>query len=110
MIRKIEDYIPVELFHEAKTFVREMDDDVEIYKKIRTLKALKPCEEADKFVAYWYLEGDERFPHALITLYENKHDIDLSLDDSNITNGIEILQQRFKKYYLLLKQEGMIDE
>ena len=110
MIRKIEDYIPVELFHEAKTFVREMDDDVEIYKKIRTLKALKPCEEADKFCAYWNLKSYEKYPHALITLYEAKNLIDKKLLSGDVMNAFEVQQMRMKNYYLFLKDKGLINE
>ena len=46
--------------------------DVDIYHKAGEVVALKPCIEADKFCAYWSLESYENFPHALITLYENK--------------------------------------
>lgn len=105
---KIDDYIPVELFHEAKDFVYNIDCDVEIYKKIRQTTALKPCIEADKFVAYWFLEEYENYPHALITLYENKDEIDNSLPESDVMNVCEIMQLRMKKYYELLLENNMI--
>lgn len=109
-MRKIDDYIPAELFHEAKDFFQNMDDDVEIYKKVKSIRAIKPCEEADKFVAYWSLERFNDFPHALITLYENKPDIDMSYGEVEVNNAFDFLQFRMKSYYLLLKENGMINE
>lgn len=108
-MRNVEDYIPVELWHEAKKFVQEVSDDVEIYKVICKTGALKPCEEADKFCAYWNLDGYERFPHALITLYEAKDDIDARFTVNDVMSSFECEQMRIKHYYLLLKEKGMIE-
>lgn len=109
-MRCIEDYVPAEIFREAKNFVHAIDDDIEIYKKIRNFDSVKPCPEADKFVAYWSLERYEQYPHALITLYENKPDIDLSFDDDSVVSAFDCLQYRLKKYYELLKENKMISE
>ncbi len=105
-----DDYIPIELYHESKDFIQVMSDNVEIYCSIRKIDSLKPCEEADKFVAYWNFARYNDFPHALITLYENMEAIDDSIGTMDQVNAIEYLQLRMKKYYLLLKENGMIDE
>lgn len=107
---QLDDYIPVELYHEAKDFVQNVSEDVEMYVKIKQLKAIQPDEDADKFVAYWNLERYEDFPHALITLYENKYEIDSAIFEENLCNAFEVLQQRMKAYYLLLKENGMIND
>lgn len=109
-MRKIDDYIPVELFHEAKDFVRQIDDDVEIYKKIRQIGAIAQDEKANKFTAYWTFEKYEEFPHALITLYENKPDIDSEVYCCGVENAFETLQLRMHRYYELLEENGMANE
>ena len=109
-MRQIDDYIPVELWHEAKQFVEDVKDDVDIYHNAGKVANLKQCIEADKFCAYWSMESYEKFPHALITLYENKPLIDEKYDINDIVNPFELLQLRFKAYYLLLKEKGMIDD
>ena len=108
-MRQIDDYVPVELWHEAKAFVKEVTDDVEIYKIICKTGGVKPCEEADKFCAYWNFESYDKYPHALITLYEAKPLIDKQLAVSDVMNAFEVQQMRMKNYYLLLKEKGMIE-
>ena len=39
----IDDYIPIELYHEAKDFVKRIDEDVEIYKMVKNFDTAKPC-------------------------------------------------------------------
>ncbi|MCQ2602263.1 MAG: hypothetical protein MJ184_12955 [Treponema sp.] len=105
-----EGYIPIELYHEAKDFVQRIDEDVEIYKKIKSFSNTKPCLEADKFCAYWILQSYENFPHALITLYENKNEIDDRFGPSDALTVIDCMQFRFKSYYELLKANNMIED
>ena len=105
----VQDYIPAELWREAQQFVKDVGDDVEIYKVICKTEAVVSCEEADKFCAYWSLESYERYPHALITLYENKPLIDERFSIADIMDPFECLKLRFKYYYLTLKEKGMID-
>ena len=59
-MRQTDDYIPIDIWHEAKDFVKEVTDEVEIYKIILQTAALNPCEEADKFCAYWNLKSYEK--------------------------------------------------
>ena len=108
-MRQMEDYIPVELWHEAKDFIKNMDVDVSIFHDAQGIMKIAECLEAKKFCAYWSLKGYEKHPHALITLYENKPDIDDKYDIHDIVNPIECLQLRFRDYYLLLKDKGMIE-
>lgn len=109
-MRQIDDYIPIELWLEAKNFIKEVNDDVSIYKIICKTDGLPPCEEADKFCAYWDLERYKDFPHALIVLYENKPLIDMRFNVNDVMNAFECFQLRFKNYYLLLKEKGLINE
>ena len=97
------------MWHEATAFVKEVTDDVEIYKIICKTGSVKPCEEADKFCAYWNLESYEKYPHALFTLYEVKPLIDKQFETSDVMNAFEVLQHRIKNYYLVLKEKGMIE-
>ena len=51
-MRQIDDYIPIELWHESKNFLEEINCDIEIYEKFKTFeKDLN--EEALKFEAWW---------------------------------------------------------
>lgn len=109
-MRTIDNYIPIELWREAKEFVKNVQDDVDIYKLYQKTGSITPCEEADKFCAYWNMESYEKHPHALITLYEYKPLIDKKYDIGNVMNAFECLQMRFKTYYLVLKEKGMTDE
>ena len=104
-----DDYVPVELWHEAKKFVQDVKDEVEIYKIVCKTGALKPCDEADRFCAYWNLESYEKYPHALITLYEYKPLIDKHFENSDVINAFEVQQLKLKNYYLVLKEKGMIE-
>ena len=109
-MRQTDDYIPIDIWHEAKDFVKEVTDEVEIYKIILQTAALKPCEEADKFCAYWNLKSYEKYPYALITLYEAKNLIDKKLLSGDVMNAFEVQQMRMKNYYLFLKDKGLINE
>lgn len=108
---KNDDYIPIEFYREAKAFIKEIDEDVELYKKIRMINAVKPNLKADNFTAYWTLERYENFPHALIFLYEKKNDIveSIELNCSGIADSFEALQLRLIKYYDVLKENGKIE-
>lgn len=106
----IDDYIPIGIYHEAADFVKRIDEDVEIYKMVKNFDTAKPCPEADKFCAYWFLQSYEKFPHALITLYENKNEIDERFGPSDALSAIDCMQFRFKSYYELLKENNMIED
>ena len=108
-MRAADDYIPVELWKEARSFIQDVQNDVDIYKVICKTNGVAPCIEADTFCAYWNLEGYEKYPHALITLYEAKPLIDSQLVISDVMNAFEVLQLRMKNYYLVLKEKGMIE-
>ena len=103
-------YIPLELKNTAAEFIHTMDGNVEIYKKISKLGCIKPCAEADKFSAYWTLASYNKYPHALITLYENIEEIDNSPNVLNAPNVMVSFQQKMKNYYLLLKENELIGE
>ena len=90
--------------------IRHSDEDVEIYKMVKNFDTAKPCPEADKFCAYWFLQSYEKFPHALITLYENKNEIDERFGPSDALSAIDCMQFRFKSYYELLKENNMIED
>jgi hypothetical protein len=90
-MRQIDDYVPVEIWREAKAFVKDVSEDVEIYKIIQNTGNLRPCEEADKFCAYWNLESYEKYPHALITLYEAKPLIESHFETSDVITAFSLL-------------------
>lgn len=48
-MKQIDDYVPVEIWREAKAFVKEVSEDFEIYKIIQKTDGVKPCEELISF-------------------------------------------------------------
>ena len=109
-MKEYSEYVSFELFNEAKDFIRTMDEDVEIYKMCRKFNSIKPCLEADKFTAYWTMASYNKYPHALITLYENIEDINNNFGNITSDNALECLRYRLKNYYLLLKEFNLIGE
>lgn len=105
-----DDYIPVELWREAKGFVQNITDDVEIYKKIRILENFHQNVEADKFVAWWDFKRYLDNQHSLFLIYENIEDITLCVGKYDVMNGFYQLQQKMILLYRLLRQNGMINE
>ena len=102
-------YVPSELYVKAEEFIRMIDEDVEIYKIARNITGAEKCIEADKFVAYWNLCSFNKYPHALITLYEHIEEINNSFDLTS-ENAFDCLQHKIKLYYLLLKENDLIGE
>lgn len=109
-MKAVDDYIPVELWREAKSFVQNITDDVEIYKKIRILENFNQNIEADKFVAWWDFKRYLDNQHSLFLIYENIENITLCVGKYDVMNGFYQLQQKMILLYRLLRQNGMINE
>ena len=87
-----EDVIDITCRREAENFFYELNDDVQIYKKIRKLDNFMQNKIADKFVVWWELERYEKYPHALILLYENMNCINNYIGSYNPLDGFRQLQ------------------
>ena len=109
-MKAVDDYIPVELWREAKGFVQNITDDVEIYKKIRILENFHQNEEADKFIAWWDFKRYQDKQHSLFLIYENIENITLCVGKYDVMNGFYQLQHKMILLYRLLRQNGMINE
>ncbi len=109
-MRAVDDYIPVELWHESKNFIQVITDDVEIYKKIRNFDSVKKSDEADKFVAWWDLKRYTEVSHALILIYENLEKINMTVGNYDVLDGLNKLQMKMILFYRLLKKQEMINE
>jgi hypothetical protein len=109
-MRAVDDYIPVELWHESKNFIQVITDDVEIYKKIRNFDSVKKSDEADKFVAWWDFERFADNPMALILIQEKLTEILKTITSNNLIDGYEQLQYKLILFYRLLKANGYIND
>lgn len=109
-MKAVVDYISVELWREAKSFVQNITDDVEIYKKIRILENFNQNVEADKFVAWWDFKRYLDNQHSLFLIYENLDNITSYVGKYDVMNGFYQLQQKMILLYRLLRQNGMINE
>lgn len=100
--RKTEDEIDPECKKEAERFVRDLTDDVQIYKKIRKLDNFKQNINADNFVAWWELGRFANHPHALIILYENLECIENFIGNYTMWDGFKQLQVKLELLYIYL--------
>lgn len=108
-MRQIDDYIPIELWHESKNFLEEINCDIEIYEKFKTFeKDLN--EDALKFEAWWNFKRYTNFPHSLSLLYDNIVRIDIEIGGYDMLDGFRKLEQKLVLLYRLLKENGMINE
>lgn len=105
--RKCEKVIDEECRREAENFFHELKDNVQIYKKIRKLDNFKQNNVADKFVAWWELERYEKYPHALILLYENMNRIDTLIGSYGLIDGFRQLQAKLVLLHRFLEMYEM---
>ena len=94
-MRADDDYIPVELWHEAKQFISDISDDVNIFRQFCVFE--KNIEdEAAKFAAWWDLERYTQKPHSLILIYENLKNIWDEVGQYDILDGFATLLASMK--------------
>ena len=105
-----DEYIPMELWREARQFILDISDDVEIFNKFRSFEGIQINDEALKFVAWWEFKRYREHPHALILLYENLTKIDEEIGTYDVMDGFNQLQMKLVLLYRLLRDKGMIDE
>ena len=109
-MRQIDDYIPIELWHESKNFLKDMSDNIEIYKKIKSFGSVRQNEEADKFVAWWEFKRYLDYPHALAVLYDSVSAVDETVGSSEVLDAFNQLQMRMVLFYRVLKEQEMIND
>lgn len=108
-MRNTEDYIPIELWHESKNFLEEINCDIEIYEKFKAFEK-NLNEEALKFEAWWNFKRYADFPHSLFLLYENILKIDEKIGGYDMLDGFRKLETKIVLLYRLLKENGMTNE
>lgn len=105
-----DEYIPIEIWREAKEFIQDISDDVEIFNKFKTFDDIKIKEEALKFAAWWDFKRYQDYPHSLFLMYENLGNITRELGSYDVLGGFDLLQMKFILFYRLLHDRGIIDE
>lgn len=105
-----DDYIPPDILREAESFMKKMDEDVDIYRTFRNSPCLKPCAEADKFSAFWSMQSYTMSPHSLISLLENTALIEERFKPCQSVDALVVLQARMAGFYYVLKDNGFILE
>ncbi len=108
-MKAADDYVPVEIWHEAKDFIQDISDDVGIYEKFRSFEN-NLSEEALKFSAWWSFKRYVDYPHSLILLYENIERIQIEIGTYDVLDGFRQLESKLVLLYRLLKENGMINE
>lgn len=105
-----DNYIPIDIWRDAKEFYVSLKDDVEIYKKFKCFPDMKQSEEADKFVVWFSMERFADYPGSLILINEHIGEIIKNVSSYNLLDGYEQLQFKLIQLYRLLKENGMINE
>ncbi|MCI7566533.1 MAG: hypothetical protein MST05_07515 [Treponema sp.] len=108
-MRQIDDYIPIELWHESKNFLEEINCDIEIYEKFKTFEK-NLNEDAQKFEAWWNFKRYADYPHSLSLLYDNITKIDIEIGGYDMLDGFRKLETKLVMLYRLLKENGMIND
>ncbi len=108
-MRQIDDYIPIELWHESKNFLEEINCDIEIYEKFKTFEK-NLNGEALKFEAWWNFKRYADYPHSLSLLYDNITKIDIDIGGYDMLDGFRKLETKLVMLYRLLKENGMIND
>ena len=109
-MKQDDDYVPIDLWREAKSLFENLEMDVELYKKIRAFPDFKQDIEADKFIAWWELDEFDNYPHALYILLENVDKIDETIASYNFVDAFDQLKMKMILFYRLLKEKGMIHD
>ena len=105
-----DEYIPIEIWREAKEFIQDISDDVEIFNKFKTFDDIQIKEEGLKFAIWWGFKRYLNYPHSLFLMYENLGKINRELGSYDVLGGFDLLQMKFILFYRLLHERGMIDE
>ena len=108
-MRQIDDYIPIELWHESKNFLEEINCDIEIYEKFKTFEK-NLNEDALKLEAWWNFKRYADYPHSLSLLYDNITKIDIEIGGYDMLDGFRKLETKLVMLYRLLKENGMIND
>lgn len=103
-----EGYIPAECILAAREFLKTLQDDAELFRKMQSVGIIGADSEADAFCAYVYMGSFARYPHSLITLYEAHDAIDEAFGAHDAQNVEAFMLYRMKAYYRLLECNGMI--
>ena len=109
-MNRADDYIPIELWHEAQNFIQDITDDIDIFNKFRNFENLEIKEEALKFAAWWDFKRYMDYPHSLILIYENIDEILRTVGTYDVMDGFNQLQLKLVLLYELLKKNGMIND
>ena len=91
-MNRADDYIPIELWHEAKNFIQDITDDIDIFNKFRNFENLEIKEEALKFAAWWDCKRYMDYPHSLFLIYENIDEILRTVGTYDVMDGFNQLQ------------------
>ena len=103
-MNRADDYIPIELWHEAKNFIQDITDDIDIFNKFRNFENLEIKEEALKFAAWWDFKRYMDYPHSLILIYENIDEILRTVGTYDVMDGFNQLQLKLVLLYELLEK------
>lgn len=105
-----EETLPEWILDEAQAFLKRINDDVEIYRKIRMINSLPASDEADGFSVWWDFHRYMDNPKSLGVLFDFYDEITNLVNNEGIIDGFVALQKKMILLYRHMKKNNFIGE
>ena len=103
-------YLPDFVLEEAKYYLKRVNEDVEVYRKIRMLECIPANDEADGFSLWWNFQRYLDNPKSLGVILDYYDEITESLSNEGILSSFMMMQKKMVLLYRLMKKNNFIGE
>lgn len=103
-------YLPDFVLEEAKYYLKRVNEDVEVYRKIRMLECIPANDEADGFSLWWNFQRYLDNPKSLGVILDYYDEITESLSNEGILSSFMMMQKKMILFYRLMKKNNFIGE
>lgn len=103
-------YLPDFVLEEAKYYLKRVNEDVEVYRKIRMLECIPANDEADGFSLWWNFQRYLDNPKSLGVILDYYDKITESLSNEGILSSFMMMQKKMILFYRLMKKNNFIGE
>ncbi len=103
-------YLPDFVLEEAKYYLKRVNEDVEVYRKIRMLECVPANDEADGFSLWWNFQRYLDNPKSLGVILDYYDEITESLSNEGILSSFMMMQKKMILFYRLMKKNNFIGE
>lgn len=103
-------YLPDFVLEEAKYYLKRVNEDVEVYRKIRMLECIPANDEADGFSLWWNFQRYLDNPKSLGVILDYYDEITESVSNEGILSSFMMMQKKMILFYRLMKKNNFIGE